>query len=196
MNSGSRANVHEREAASYETYSVSLTPPSGARETPVYVETNRLPSGVRTDITIPSRAIAICSSIRSLDKSMPYRASSVRRTTASWALPACSVVNDPSWPVLMASSMSIASRLRTSPTTIRSGRMRRAFTSKSWMLTAPSPSMDASRASSRTTWGWCVNLSSAESSMVTIRSPCGISQESAFKSVVLPDPVPPATAKS
>ena len=32
--------------------------------------------------------------------------------------------------------------------------------------------------------------------MVTMRSSVGISQESALSSVVLPDPVPPATARS
>ena len=32
--------------------------------------------------------------------------------------------------------------------------------------------------------------------MVIIRSPCGISQDSALRRVVLPDPVPPATAIS
>ena len=118
------------------------------------------------------------------------------RTMVSCGVPACSVVSDPSCPVFIACSMSMHSAPRTSPTTMRSGRMRRALVTKSRMVTAPCPSIDASRASSLTTWGWHANLSSAESSIVTIRSFFGISQDNALSSVVLPEPVPPATAKS
>ena len=99
---------------------------------------------------------------------------------------------EPSWPVFMAWSMSRTSAPRTSPTTIRSGRIRRAFRTRSRWVTAPAPSMLAGRVSSRTTCS-CWSCNSAESSMVTIRSLFGMKFESTFRSVVLPAPVPPDT---
>ena len=50
--------------------------------------------------------------------------------------------------------------------------------------------MLAGRVSSRTTWGWR-SWSSAESSMVTIRSVGGMNDDRMLSSVVLPAPVPP-----
>ena len=51
--------------------------------------------------------------------------------------------------------------------------------------------MFGGRDSSRSTWRWC-SCSSAASSIVTIRSlRRGSHAESAFSSVVLPEPVPP-----
>ena len=47
------------------------------------------------------------------------------RASASRCEFACTVVKDPSWPVFMACSMSKASSPRTSPTTMRSGRIRK-----------------------------------------------------------------------
>ena len=82
----------------------------------------------------------------------------------------------------------------TSPTTMRSGLIRSAFLTNDLMVISPVPSIEAGRASSLTTFGCESNLSSAESSIVTILSDFEISHESAFKSVVLPDPVPPTTA--
>ena len=64
-----------------------------------------------------------------------------RRDSASRGLLACTVVSEPSWPVFMAWSMSSASPPRTSPTTMRSGRMRRALRTRSRMVIAPRPSM-------------------------------------------------------
>ena len=49
------------------------------------------------------------------------------RVSASRGVLAWTVVSDPSWPVFMACSMSSASSPRTSPTTMRSGRIRRAL---------------------------------------------------------------------
>ena len=91
------------------------------------------------------------------------------RLRASRGVLACSVVSEPSWPVFMAWSMSMASAPRHSPMMIRSGRIRRALISSSRWATSPWPSMLAGRVSSRTTWG-CLSWSSAESSMVTMRS--------------------------
>ena len=91
----------------------------------------------------------------------------------------------------MACSMSSASSPRTSPTTMRSGRIRRLLTSSSRWRTAPLPSRLAGRVSRRTTCG-CFSCSSAASSMVTMRSLALMNAESAFSSVVLPAPVPPA----
>ncbi len=73
------------------------------------------------------------------------------RRRASSGLLAWQVDSDPSWPVFMAWSMSSASGPRTSPTTMRSGRMRRALRTSSRMRTSPAPSALAGRASSRTT---------------------------------------------
>ena len=84
---------------------------------------------------------------------MPNLAISTSLSIASCADPACSVVSDPSCPVFMACNMSIVSSPRHSPTTIRSGRMRNAFFTRSRMVTSPVPSMEADRASSRTTSG-------------------------------------------
>src|SRR5881227_1385478 len=53
------------------------------------------------------------------------------RDKASRGLLACRVPIDPSWPVFMACSRSNASGPRTSPTMMRSGRMRRQFFTKS-----------------------------------------------------------------
>ena len=74
-----------------------------------------------------------------------------RRYSASRGLLAWIVVKLPSWPVFIACSMSSASSLRTSPTTMRSGLIRRALTTSSRCRTAPLPSILAGRVSSRTT---------------------------------------------
>ena len=92
----------------------------------------------------------------------------------------------------MAWSMSSASAPRTSPTTIRSGRIRSEFRTRSRIETWPLPSMFGGRDSRRTTCG-CWSLSSAASSIVTMRSSSGMNDESTFSVVVFPAPVPPAT---
>ena len=90
----------------------------------------------------------------------------------------------------MAWSMSSASSPRTSPTTMRSGRIRRELmTSCRWRM-APLPSTLGGRVSSRATCSWC-SCSSAASSMVTMRSRSEMKPESTLSSVVLPAPVPP-----
>jgi hypothetical protein len=61
---------------------------------------------------------------------------------------------------------------RHSPTTMRSGRMRRALRTRSRMVMAPRPSMLGGRASSGSR-GLVVRRSSAASSMVTMRSSSG-----------------------
>ena len=86
--------------------------------------------------------------------------------------------------------MSTVSAPRTSPTMIRSGRMRSELRTRSRIVTSPRPSTLGGRASSVTTCG-CCRRSSALSSTVMIRSPSGTALESAFSSVVLPAPVPP-----
>ena len=105
---------------------------------------------------------------------------------------AWTVVIEPSWPVFMAWSMSSASAGRHSPTTMRSGRMRRELRTSSRIGIAPLPSMLAGRASSVTTCSWR-SCSSAASSMVTIRSSSGMNDERMLSIVVLPEPVPPET---
>ena len=103
---------------------------------------------------------------------------------------ACTVVSEPSWPVFIACNMSRASGPRTSPTMMRSGRMRSELRTRSRIAISPSPSMFFGRASSRRTCRW-FSRSSAASSIVTIRSASGIDVDSAFSSVVFPEPVPP-----
>src|SRR5262249_38160907 len=76
----------------------------------------------------------------------------------------CSVLRPPSWPVFMACSMSSASPLRTSPMTIRSGRIRSEFLTRVRMEISPFPSRLAGRVSRMTTCG-CCSWSSAASSM-------------------------------
>ena len=99
-------------------------------------------------------------------------------------LPAWSVVRRPRWPVLAAWSMSSTSRPRTSPTIMRSGRMRRALRTSSRSGTSPRPSTLGGRASSRTTCGPGRD-SSATSSMVTIRSRAGMAATSTFSRVIV-----------
>ena len=89
--------------------------------------------------------------------------------------------------------MSSASAPRTSPTTIRSGRIRSAFTTSCLIVTSPRPSTFAGLDSSLTTWRWR-RRSSAASSMVTIRSSPGIAPDRAPSVVVFPEPVPPLTS--
>jgi hypothetical protein len=96
----------------------------------------------------------------------------------------------PSWPVFIAWSMSRVSGPRHSPMMIRSGRIRSAFFSRSRQVTSPLPSMFLGRVSIGTTCG-CWSCSSAASSIVATRSSGGMNAERAFKSVVLPLPVPP-----
>ena len=112
------------------------------------------------------------------------------RLSASRVSLAWMVVMLPSWPVFIAWSMSSASGPRHSPMMMRSGRIRRAFRTRSRVVTSPSPSMFAGRVSIRTTCG-CWSRSSAASSMVATRSSSGMYDDRALSSVVLPLPVPP-----
>ena len=93
--------------------------------------------------TIRSTAEAICSRMARTGRSMPghqhHRFQAGERVArACWR---AASVSEPSWPVFMAWSMSSASPPRHSPTTIRSGRMRRQFTTRSRIVISPLPSM-------------------------------------------------------
>ena len=128
-----------------------------------------------------SSALATCSRIAACGSPTPAISASVSiRRSASAGEFACTVVSEPSCPVLSACSMSSASAPRTSPTTIRSGRIRSAFTTSCRIVTSPRPSTFAGRDSSRTTCRWR-SRSSAASSIVTIRSSPGIAPDSAFE---------------
>ncbi len=87
--------------------------------------------------------------------------------------------------------MSIVSSPRTSPTITLSGRIRKLARMRSRMVMACSPWVFSLRASSRTRLETPCICSSALSSMVMMRSSFGIKSDSAFKNVVLPEPVPP-----
>ena len=95
----------------------------------------------------------------------------------------------PSWPVLRAANSSRTSAPRTSPTTRRSGRIRRAWRTRSTRVTSPRPSTLAARPCSRTTCGWST-ASSRTSSTRTTRSWAGTSASRPPSRVVLPVPVP------
>ncbi len=73
------------------------------------------------------------------------------RAMASRGELAWTVVSEPSWPVFMACNISKASSPRTSPTTMRSGRIRRLLITSCRCRTAPLPSMLGGRVSRRTT---------------------------------------------
>ena len=136
--------------------------------------TRREPSTSRSICTSTSNALAICSRIARCGSSTPAVSTSVSsRASASRGEFAWIVVSEPSWPVFIAWSMSSVSAPRTSPTMIRSGRMRRAFRTSSRILTSPVPSMFAGRDSSVMTWS-CWSWSSAASSIVTMRSSPGM----------------------
>ena len=153
--------------------------------------TLRVPSPSRLTWITTWMALAICWRIAFSGRSRLAMAIMVSsRLSASRGVLAWSVVSEPSWPVFMACSMSTASAPRHSPMMMRSGRMRSALTSSTRCGTSPVPSMLAGRVSSRTTCGWR-SWSSAESSMVTMRSLAGMNEDRTLSSVVLPAPVPP-----
>ena len=119
-----------------------------------------------------------CSRIASCGSPRPAISASVssRRRASSGEL-ACTVESAPSWPVLSATSRSSASAPRTSPITIRSGRIRSALRSRSRIVTSPRPSTDAGRASSRTTCGWRSRSSAASSIVITRSSSTDVGRE-------------------
>jgi hypothetical protein len=121
---------------------------------------------------------------------MPMPTIVSNRASASRVLLAWTVASDPSWPVFMAVSMSMASPPRISPRMMRSGRIRRQFLTRSRCVISPLPSRFEGRVSRRTTW-FCWSCSSAESSIVMIRSWSGMNDEHTLSSVVFPEPVPP-----
>ena len=153
----------------------------------------RVPSRRRVRWTMRSRADAICSRMARTGRSKPdMRVMVSMRARVSRGLFECTVVIDPSWPVFMAWSMSSASPERHSPTTMRSGRIRRQLRTRSRMVTSPRPSMFGGRASSVSTCSWW-SWSSLASSTVTMRSSEGMNEDSTLRVVVLPVPVPPET---
>src|SRR5712692_8851552 len=88
--------------------------------------------------------------------------------------------------------MSSASGPRHSPTTMRSGRMRRQLRTRSRIEMAPLPSTFCGF-DSRLITCTCLSRSSAASSHVTMRSLAGMKPDNTLSSVVLPEPVPPDT---
>ena len=150
-----------------------------------------MPSFRRACCTTRSSAPATCSRMARTGRSTPAISTMVsRRASESRGLLAWTVVIEPSWPVFMACSMSSAAPSRTSPTTMRSGRIRSEFLTSSRMSIWPRPSMFDGRDSRRSTWSWC-SWSSAASSIVMMRSLSGMKDEMTLSVVVLPEPVPP-----
>ena len=170
---------------------IEITPPCMPTISVTWV-TRREPSCSRDRCTSRLMPEAICSRIALIGSSTAMSTMFSIRDRASRGELAWIVVNDPSWPVFIACSMSKASPPRHSPTMIRSGRIRSAFLTRSRCRTWPLPSMLGGRVS-RLTQSSCLTCSSAGSSIVTIRSLGGINADSKLSSVVLPVPVPPAT---
>lgn len=109
---------------------------------------------------------AICRRMAGRGSSIPISTIVSSRLNISAGLLACPVLKLPSCPVFSACSISMASAPRTSPTMIRSGRIRRAERIRSRMVTSPLPSTLAFLASRLTRLGTSRILSSALSSMV------------------------------
>ena len=102
----------------------------------------RLPSLSRVWWMIRSMAAAICSRMARTGSSMPAISTIVSiRASESRGELACTVVIEPSWPVFIACSMSSAAPSRTSPMTMRSGRIRSELRTRSRTVTCPRPSM-------------------------------------------------------
>src|SRR5437868_2289422 len=153
----------------------------------------RAPPRNRSVCTTMLMAEAICPRMARDGSSVPARRTNVsRRVIASRGLLAWSVLMEPSWPVFIAWSMSSASPPRTSPTMIRSGRMRSELRTRSRIMIWPRPSTFAGFDSRLITCTWR-SRSSAASSHVTMRSLGGMNPERTLSNVVLPDPVPPET---
>ena len=136
--------------------------------------TRREPSSRRSRWITRSSADEICWRIALIGRSIPAISTIVSiRASASRGELAWTVVSEPSWPVFIACSMSSASAPRTSPTMMRSGRMRSELRTSSRIGISPSPSRFFGRDSRRRTWSW-LSWSSAASSIVTTRSVFGI----------------------
>ena len=105
-------------------------------------------------------------------------------------MPAWTVDSEPSWPLDIALSMSSASAPRTSPTTMRSGRIRSALRTSRRTVTSPRPSSDARpRLEAHD-----VRLAQAQLGGVLDRDDPLVGADeldSALSVVVLPEPVPP-----
>jgi hypothetical protein len=95
------------------------------------------------------------------------------RAMQSLGVFACAVVMEPSCPVFMACNMSKASPPRHSPTTMRSGLIRRQFFTNSRIETDPLPSEFGGLDSKDIKWG-LASCNSAASSTVTMRSSSGM----------------------
>ena len=125
--------------------------------------------------------------------SIPIKTIVSNRLNISLQELACPVDKLPSCPVFIACSTSSASAPRHSPTITRFGLMRSAVLIRSRIVIGRTPSVLAFLVSNRTKLGLSINCSSAESSIVIIRSSLGINCDNAFKNVVFPEPVPPET---
>src|SRR3954447_13202828 len=144
--------------------------------TSVTCVTRRVPSRSRVSWTTTSTAEAICSRMARSGRAMPAMSTRVsRRAMPSRGELAWTVDSEPSWPVFIAWSMSRLSPPRHSPTTIRSGRMRRELRTRSRIVIAPLPSMFGGRDSSRTTCSCCSWRSTAASLVAYTRSRLGSS---------------------
>ena len=106
--------------------------------------------------------------------SIPIKTIVSNRLNISLQELACPVDKLPSCPVFIACSTSSASAPRHSPTITRVGLMRSAVLIRSRIVIGRTPSVLAFLVSNRTKLGLSINCSSAESSIVIIRSSLGI----------------------
>ena len=105
---------------------------------------------------------------------------------------ACTVPAPPSWPVLSAASRSTTSAPRTSPTTMRSGRIRSACLTRSRTVISPTPSTFAHARPASPDAGAAAPVRRRPPRRRCVR-PATPHPAAADSSVVFPAPVPPET---
>jgi hypothetical protein len=169
-----------------------MTPPSARPGSATISRTRRCPDGSVPTCTTRSTLDATVGTTNAVPMFSPAKSGRVHIfTTASRALFACRV-HMPGRPLFNAISRSRHSSWRTSPTTIREGRIRSASLTSRRSGISPAPSRLGWRVCIETTSG-SGTRNSKTSSQVMTRSCAGIAAARQFKRVVFPACVPPET---
>ena len=192
--SSSLSAARQRGRPARQPNSSRVAGPPATRTTSATATTRRVPSGSRAWWTTRSIASATCSRIAACGSPTPAISASVsRRRSASSGEPAWTVDSEPSWPVVIAASMSSASAAADLAHDDAVGPHPQRVAHQvggSSPRRGPRRSPAAPRGARR---GAGAGAARAASSIVTIRSPAGTNDDSALSVVVLPEPVPPLT---